>query len=483
MPDVVRDGLGNPLLKGEPVNRVPNQGQIAFRSGFSDVIASGWQANDWFSPAGDPTVITTGAGQAVSQSAGNGVMTSGTTANAETIMRSKRAFTAPFTLRYSSVLSQRIINNNFFVEMVDVVGDNLAFNIVSTTLVDITFPVKHPFSAANVGQSMYLGGMVTAAAVIPGRYAIQSIIDQYTVRFTVAAWPATGTGTVCLFGWNYYRVLYDSTVATNAKFDTQRNGWNSGDTTITTNTSASPGHVALMNAEDGNVGVGDQLSASSTAVQTTLRGSRSVNIPDNNVQLVLQFRMMNGTTNPASTTTWTVGFVQVEDYIPQQVSLNGARFGALNAAMPVAVQGTPSVNSTAVAAPTIVQGQSIPTVSATATQGPTILPHKAIAAATTNSTLVLTGARRLVGGAVHNVSAAVKYFKLYNKATAPTVGTDTPILTIAIPAGQTIYIGDCIGIYALPFSLGLGYGITGAAADADTTALTAGDVIVNLTYI
>lgn len=94
MTEPVRDALGNVLLKGEASNRTPNSGQIVFRSGFSDVIASGWQPNDW------QQIGPTGAGQTASQSAGNGVLASGTTANSETIMRAKRGITTPCTLRY-----------------------------------------------------------------------------------------------------------------------------------------------------------------------------------------------------------------------------------------------------------------------------------------------------------------------------------------------------------------------------------------------
>lgn len=32
-----------------------------------------------------------------------------------------------------------------------------------------------------------------------------------------------------------------------------------------------------------------------------------------------------------------------------------------------------------------------------------------------------------------NINAAARYLKLYNKASAPTVGTDTPVLTIPLP--------------------------------------------------
>lgn len=109
--------------------------------------------------------------------------------------------------------------------------------------------------------------------------------------------------------------------------------------------------------------------------------------------------------------------------------------------------------------------------------------HKLIALATTNATLVKTGLSKLLTGYVYNTSAATKYFKLYNKATAPTVGTDVPVWTIAIAPNTGVQLADVVGIFGQGFSLGLCYALTGAAVDTDTTALTAGDVIVNLGYV
>lgn len=62
----------------------------------------------------------TGDGGSLSQSGGNLVMVSGTTANAETLVRSKETFTVPFRLSIGLSLSQRIANQTFIVEMVSV---------------------------------------------------------------------------------------------------------------------------------------------------------------------------------------------------------------------------------------------------------------------------------------------------------------------------------------------------------------------------
>src|SRR5690242_4134795 len=50
-----------------------------------------------------------------------------------------------------------------------------------------------------------------------------------------------------------------------------------------------------------------------------------------------------------------------------------------------------------------------------------------ISAATTNATNIKASAGQVYGYDIYNNNAAVRFVKFYNKATAPTVGTDTPI--------------------------------------------------------
>jgi hypothetical protein len=72
--------------------------------------------------------------------------------------------------------------------------------------------------------------------------------------------------------------------------------------------------------------------------------------------------------------------------------------------------------------------------------------------------------------------------KLYNKATAPTVGTDTPLLTIPIAANSKADLASIVAAVGLYFSSGISIAITGAFADSDTTAVAANDVLVQLLY-
>lgn len=115
----------------------------------------------------------------------------------------------------------------------------------------------------------------------------------------------------------------------------------------------------------------------------------------------------------------------------------------------------------------------------TGSAGDTATPYKLISANSTNSTLVHAGTTRLASYFVSNQNASARFVKLYDKATAPTVGTDVPKWTIAIPGGSAANLSFAEPIL---FVLGLGIGTTTGVADADTGAVAATEVVVNLGY-
>lgn len=101
-------------------------------------------------------------------------------------------------------------------------------------------------------------------------------------------------------------------------------------------------------------------------------------------------------------------------------------------------------------------------------------------AATTNATNAKASAGTVYQIIATNTAAAIRYLKIYNKASAPTVGTDVPVLTIAIPAvGAVVLDYD----YGYGFSAGISYALTTLAADADSTAVALGDIVgLNVLY-
>jgi hypothetical protein len=111
---------------------------------------------------------------------------------------------------------------------------------------------------------------------------------------------------------------------------------------------------------------------------------------------------------------------------------------------------------------------------------PNTIARLLAAAASTNSTSVKGSAGDLFRIEGYNAKASPVYLKLYNKATAPTCGTDTPVMTRYVPASSYFTIDFSDPLY---FATGIGYCLTGAAADADTTALVASDVLaLNVIY-
>src|SRR5574343_309017 len=109
-------------------------------------------------------------------------------------------------------------------------------------------------------------------------------------------------------------------------------------------------------------------------------------------------------------------------------------------------------------------------------------PYKLISAATTNATSVKASAGQLYSIIAIGTTANIRYLKFYNKASAPTVGTDVPVLTIPVPGntqGAGVAIHFTVGTV---FSTGLAFAITAGVGDADSAAVGAGDVVVNLTY-
>ena len=103
---------------------------------------------------------------------------------------------------------------------------------------------------------------------------------------------------------------------------------------------------------------------------------------------------------------------------------------------------------------------------------------KVRSAATTNLTLVKGSAGRVIGWRLYNNTASLRYVKFFNKATAP-ASTDVPIFTLILKPNE---VADFDTAYGTAFGTGIGYSITGALADNDTTAVAVDDVVGAIFY-
>ena len=143
----------------------------------------------------------------------------------------------------------------------------------------------------------------------------------------------------------------------------------------------------------------------------------------------------------------------------------------------------PAGGSVVVASGTITTVSTVTNVTTAGTPLAPATPYFVNSLATTNGALILTGTSGLQALWATNIGATAAFVKLYNKASAPTVGTVVPEMIITVPAAVAGVPGTAQvspGFNGYRFALGLGIAITGAVADADTTAVAAGQVKVKL---
>jgi len=436
---IYEDQTGAPIadtaiqtLPAAPVRQV---GQITDVAGFSAVGAS------VLDPYFNAPIV--GTGVTYNQAAGSLNILSGTNTNAEFLARSIKFYSGSMKMRFSIIASQRIANSNFAVMLADLIGENLAYTINSATSVTVAI-ANHTFDATNVGQFVQMGG-ITGAAGVPGRYAIASVVAGVSINLTVAGFPASGSGTCTLFGRNYIRNLVTGVTATAINVDAQRNGWATGDTAATINTTASPGTIIQCETTGREVFWNDMLRASSAAASSTSRASRYENIPDATIPLYVFIWNFNGTTAPASTTTFTFSHLSLESFPNNSVYLQGVRSVGTANALPVVVTSSGTV-STVTAVGTVSTLSSVSLVTAANLNIPVIIADVASAALTTTAT---TSALTPTFGCSYVVSIPVTVVS----GTSPTLDVDVQESDDTAINWQTVYSFPRItatGIYRSP---------------------------------
>lgn len=106
------------------------------------------------------------------------------------------------------------------------------------------------------------------------------------------------------------------------------------------------------------------------------------------------------------------------------------------------------------------------------------------AANTNNSTLIKAGVTVVKSIISCGGTATLHYVKFYNKATAPTCGTDVPSLVIT--SGVTTAPSACVPVPLPPegiqFELGLGVCVVTGVTDADNTSATVHGSLLTVGY-
>lgn len=297
---------------------------------------------------------------------------------------------------------------------------------------------------------------------IPFRVSIGFVLSQrianqsfYVEAVSVA--PSTGLPD----GQHCAALLFDGTTATQAKYEVQNGGLarlTSSASTFPTTASGSVYEIEPFADETWfHGGTMDSPNGRSNSYR------RHQQIPHPNALYKLRLRWVNGATPPATNTNAVVQYIAVQDYAELTAEITAGR-GQTSAGQALAV----TVASGSVTA-NLGNNPASPTASIVNS------------AATTNGTSVKSTAGTLFSITASNTNAAARFLKLYNLATAPTVGTSAVALTIPIPANSVVNIN--FGTYGMRFSTGIALSITGAAADSDTTAIGAGEVKVLTSYI
>lgn len=182
--------------------------------------------------------------------------------------------------------------------------------------------------------------------------------------------------------------------------------------------------------------------------------------------------IIENNTTPASSTDWRLHLINI--FNTARIDVSPRLSGSTDQSKAFPVVATLLGGTTAVTVATA--GISVtPVIAGT--------PYFVNSTNTTNGALVLTGSSGLTAFWATNTGATAAFVKLYNKATAPTVGTDIPEMIIPVPAASGGVPGTAtipMGFNSFRFPLGLGIAITGGVSDTDTTAVATGQVKVKL---
>lgn len=103
-----------------------------------------------------------------------------------------------------------------------------------------------------------------------------------------------------------------------------------------------------------------------------------------------------------------------------------------------------------------------------------------VSAGSINATVVKASAGRLYSVDFHNFNAAARVIKIYDKATAPVPGSDTPVLVIPLAAtagASRTWPGG------LPFANGISFVAVTGATLTDATAVSANDIVGKIGFL
>jgi hypothetical protein len=358
--------------------------------------------------------------------------------------------------------------------------------------------ITGPLGGGVAGSSSYLNiasGTTVGKTILLSRNIFKTPLDiRYQItasqriannRLIVALVECNSSGTIItdttfstavdlLNARNAVGLMHDGTTATTGQLlvrangsaiDTIANAFTTGISTIATGTSPNfiPATTYGFTVERDRINSRGWVQNSLTSAGTTFAYDRQLVNPYSFYRLAI---IVENNGVPASSTDWRIHLVNVSETTSVEVSPRNISSQDVYKSFPV-----------------LITGGSLTAVTTSGTPTPPATPYILNSVASTNGALILTGTSGLHAFYATNIGATVAFVKLYNKATAPTVGTDVPAMIIPVPAAVSGVPGVAtlpIGHNGFRFALGLGIAITGAVADSDTTAIGAGQVKVML---
>jgi hypothetical protein len=264
-------------------------------------------------------------------------------------------------------------------------------------------------------------------------------------------------GVVDSLGTTYAEWLFDGTTTTLAKTTHAVAGISNpasptGTVTVAASSSSTP-VLREIEVQPDAVLFHDRTVDSNASGANRVVKTRTTLDPE--LSYYIRIRVKNLTT-PATSTTYTVENVSVEREDPVTVEISAGRGqNTLSQSLPVSITQSSTLTTTSTATSLA--------ASTTATGLSTARFDALLATAQT----VKASAGKFHSAVIYNPNASMAAVHFYN-ATAPTVGTTTPLFTVPVPAATTVHLapGADIGV---TFS-------TALTAAATTTATTAGAV-------
>lgn len=217
----------------------------------------------------------------------------------------------------------------------------------------------------------------------------------------------------------------------------------------------------------------DMVGMSASADAGTIRGGSiarlNSNVPSPNRLYRPYIWILNRAGTTASLDVVVQRFLSM-DVQELQVEVGGGRGNAAQSqSVPVFLTANPTI--------------SLANASVSTSSNGAATPHRKISTADTNLVTIKATAGKLVGGVIGNTTTTWKYVKFYNKATIPVLATDLPLFVVPVAPNSNEDLAAIFDQYGIVFGSGIGYAITGAPQDNDTTAVAVGDIVMSLMYV